>query len=92
MSCDEVVEEAAVKTPVYPKNPEAPLCPCFGLTCEDVEQDIREGVVTRTRSCVERASVEPTMASEARCAIASPSGQSCVAEVQRYYMKRRSES
>ena len=94
---DRVVEEAAVKTPVYPKNPEAPLCACFGLTSEDVEQDIREGVVTRTRACVERASVErarvgQTGALEARCAIASPSGQSCVAEVQRYYMKRRSES
>ena len=89
---DRVIEESAVKTPVYPKNPEAPLCACFGLTCEDVEQDIREGVVTRTRACVERARVQQTGALEARCAIASPSGQSCVAEVQRYYMKRRSES
>jgi len=84
---DRVVEEGAVQTPVYPKNPEAPLCACFGLTCEDVDEDIREGVVTRTRACVERAK-----SADARCAIASPSGQSCVAEVQRYYMKRRSES
>ncbi|MBI3860921.1 MAG: hypothetical protein HY290_03405 [Planctomycetia bacterium] len=81
---DRVVEESAVKTPVYPKNPTAPLCSCFGLTCEDVEEDLREGVVTRTRACVERAK-----SPEAHCVTASPSGQSCVAEVQRYYMKRR---
>jgi hypothetical protein len=84
---DRVVEESAVKTSVYPKDPAAPLCPCFGLTCDDVDLDIREGVVTRTRACVERAK-----SPEARCGTASPSGQSCVAEVQRYYMKRRSES
>jgi Zinc binding domain len=81
---DRVVEEAAVKTPVYPKNPAAPLCACFGLAREDVEEDIREGTVTRTRACVEKAK-----SPEARCAVVSPSGQSCVAEVQRYYMKMR---
>lgn len=79
---DRVVEEPAVKTPVYPKNPEALLCTCFGLTREDVEQDIREGTVTRTRACVERAKTSDT-----RCATTCPSGQSCVAEVQRYYMR-----
>ena len=84
---DRVVEESAVKTPVYPKNPAAPLCACFGLTCEDVEEDIREGTVTRTRACVEKAK-----SPEARCAVASPSGQPCVAEVQRYYMKLRSQA
>ncbi|MBS0266913.1 MAG: hypothetical protein JSS02_33610 [Planctomycetes bacterium] len=80
---DRVVEETAVSTPVYPKNPAAPLCYCFGLTCEDVEQDLAEGVVTRTRACVERAKT-----ADARCGTAAPSGQSCVAEVQRYYMRR----
>ena len=73
--------------PVYPKNPAAPLCACFGLTREDVEEDIREAGVTRTRVCVEKAK-----SAEARCAVASPSGQSCVAEVQRYYMRLRSQA
>jgi hypothetical protein len=81
---DRVVEESSVNVPVYPKNPAAPLCACFGLTTEDVEQDIREGVVTRTRTCVERAK-----SAEAHCGTAAPSGQSCVAEVQGYYMKHR---
>jgi hypothetical protein len=83
---DRIVDESQVMTPVYPKNPEAPLCACFGLTCEEVDQDILEGVVTRTRACVERAKTP-----EARCGTASPSGQPCTAEVQRYYMKRRAE-
>lgn len=83
---ERVVEESAVAAPVYPKNPAAPLCACFGLTCDDVEEDLREGGVTRTRGCVEKAK-----SPAARCRVASPSGQSCVTEVQRYYMKRRSE-
>jgi Zinc binding domain len=83
---DRVVEETAVGAPVYPKNPLAPLCACFGLTCDDVEQDLRDGGVARTRACIEKAK-----SSEARCAVASPSGQSCITEVQRYYMKRRGE-
>jgi hypothetical protein len=84
---DRVIEESAVKTPVYPKDPAAPLCACFGLAREDVEEDLREGTVTRTRACVEKA-----RSPEAHCAVASPSGQSCVAEVQRYYMKLRSQT
>src|SRR4029078_11379110 len=76
---ERVVEESAVATPVYPKNPAAPLCACFGLTCDDVEQDLRDGAVTRTRACVEKAKT-----SAARCAVAAPSGQSCITEVQRY--------
>ena len=83
---DRVVDESAVKAPVYPKNPAAPLCACFGLTEADVDQDIAEGGVARTRACVEKAK-----SPAARCALLAPSGQSCIAEVQRYYMKRRGE-
>lgn len=84
---DRTVEESAVKIPVYPKDPAAPLCACFGLTRDDVEEDIREGTVARTRACIERAK-----SPEARCATTSPSGQSCIAEVQRYYMKLRGDA
>jgi hypothetical protein len=81
---DRTVEEGAVKGPVYPKDPSAPICACFGLTRDDIEQDLREGSVARTRACIDKAK-----SPEARCTVASPSGQSCVAEVQRYYMARR---
>ncbi len=84
---DRIVEESSVKTPVYPKNPAAPLCQCFGLTCDEIEEDIREGGVTRTRACIEKAK-----SPEARCSVASPSGKSCIAEVQGYYMRMRARS
>ncbi len=75
-----------LRRPVYPKDPEAPLCACFGLTCDDVEADLNEGGVCRVRSVVERAKT-----AEARCRELAPSGQSCVAEVQRYYFKRQAQ-
>jgi hypothetical protein len=73
--------------PVYPKNPDAPICPCFGLTCDDIEQDIEEGVVTRVRAHREKALSEDT-----RCTTRAADGQCCIPAVQRYYMRRRSGS
>ena len=78
------VRVAELRHGVWPKDSQAPLCGCFGLTAEDIDADIREGVVTRTRALVEKAK-----GPEARCQILSASGQCCVGEVQRYYMKRR---
>lgn len=70
---------------VYPKDPSAPICGCFGLTAADVEQDIEEGVVTRVRELLAKARSD-----EAQCRVKSPSGQCCAGDVQRYYMKLRS--
>ncbi len=84
---ERVVTVDQLRCPVWPKDSDAPLCSCFGLTRDDVEQDIREGVVTRVRGVVERAK-----SPEARCQTLAPAGHSCVAEVQRYYMKLRQEA
>ena len=70
--------------PVYPKDLDAPMCPCFGLTRDDIEEEVRAGSVQRIREVVLKAKT-----AEAHCHTASPSGQPCVAEVQRYYMKLR---
>ena len=78
------VPVSALKSPVYPKDPDAPICACFGFTCAAIDEDIAEGVVTRTKEILERAKSEPT-----RCETLSPTGRSCVAEVQRYFMQRR---
>ena len=75
---------ADLARPVYPKNPDAPICACFGLTCDDIDQDIAEGGVARVRAAIEKAK-----SPEARCAELAPNGRSCVALVQRYYMQRR---
>ncbi len=40
---DRTATTAALKHPVWPKDPSAPLCGCFGLTAEDIEADLREG-------------------------------------------------
>lgn len=79
---DRVATQAGVKTPVYPKDPAAPICSCFGLTEDDVLADISEGGVTRVKSLIARAK-----SAEANCATRSPSGQNCVNEVQRCYMR-----
>jgi hypothetical protein len=70
--------------PVYPKDPRAPICPCFNFSTEEIEQDIAEGGVARTRALVAKAK-----SPAACCSNASPTGQTCIAEVQGYYMKHR---
>lgn len=83
---DRVIAIGQLKQPIYPKDPDAPLCPCFGLTRDDIEADLQEGGVRRVRAVVEQSKT-----AAACCALKSPSGQSCVADVQRYYIRRRSE-
>lgn len=84
-SFERVILAADLRRPVYPKDLDAPICACFGLSRADIEQDVREGVVTRTRNAVEKAK-----SPEARCSEMAANGQSCAAYVQRYYMQCRS--
>ena len=56
--------------PVYPKNPDAPICACFGLTRHDIEADVREGVVTRVKAILEKAK-----SPEACCSRMAANGQ-----------------
>lgn len=76
----------ALRHGVYPKDAQAPICGCFGLTSDDVQADIREGVVTRVRELLAKAKSD-----DAHCLTMSASGQNCTAEVQRYYMKLRNQ-
>jgi hypothetical protein len=81
---ERVVLASDLPAPVYPKDPAAPICACFGLTKDDIEQDVREGVVTRTRAVLDKAK-----SPAARCAEAAANGRSCAAYVQKYYMQCR---
>ena len=74
----------ALQRPVYPKDLEAPICGCFGFTREEIEQDVQEGVATRCRELLAKAK-----SPQVRCAVMAADGRSCVAEVQRYFMKCR---
>jgi len=79
-----IVKRDAVPGSIPIKDADAPLCACFGLTREDIEQDLDEGGVARTRAAVLRAQSD-----EARCVTQAPNGRTCVPEVQGYYLKRK---
>ena len=81
---ERIVLAVDLRKPVYPKDPTAPLCACFGVTRQDIEQDVDEGVVTRTKAAVERAK-SPL----ARCAQTAANGRPCVAHLQKYYLECR---
>jgi CopZ-like zinc binding protein len=70
--------------PVYPKDPQAPLCPCFGLTTEGVQCDVDEGTPRRIRELLAK-----SKSADARCSEMSPTGRSCLPLVQKLYFKLR---
>jgi CopZ-like zinc binding protein len=70
--------------PVYPKDPAAPLCPCFGLTREDVEADAADTSPRRIRELLAKSKT-----SQAHCESVSPTGRNCLPEVQRMYFRLR---
>ncbi len=81
-SFERVVTIDKLVRPAFPKSDEAPICGCFGVMCSEIEADIADGGVARTRAAVEQAK-----ASGSLCSTMSPNGQSCIAEIQRYYFK-----
>jgi len=83
---ERVVRTDAIAQPIYPKDPDAPICGCFGMTTDDIDQDLREGGVARVKALLAQSKTPA-----ASCQTRSPSGQCCVPEVQRYYMRRKSQ-
>ena len=77
-----------LRHPVYPKDPQAPICACFGLTAEDVEADIREGGVTRVRALIEKAKRPGGPLLDRSRQAAARASATCSA----YYMKLRGGS
>ncbi|MHB8952340.1 MAG: hypothetical protein ACYC4U_05120 [Pirellulaceae bacterium] len=74
----------ALARPAYPKDPTAPICACFAVSRQDIEQDVDEGVVTRTKAAVEKAK-----SSLARCSQVAANGRPCIAYLQKYYLSCR---
>ncbi len=71
----------------YPKDPQAPICGCHGFCTDAIEADIAAGSVERTRAAIAQAK-----ANQVECPAKSPWGESCVGEIQRYYMRRLAET
>jgi hypothetical protein len=79
---ERVVLARDLPRPVYPKDPDAPICACFGLTRADVERDLEEGAPTRTKALLLKA-----RSPEAACSRLAANGQPCVAYVQKLYLQ-----
>jgi hypothetical protein len=79
-----VVTMDELKAPVYPYDPNAPLCACFGLTYDDVEADVRDGTPTRIRELLAK-----SKSSDAHCQMLAPDGRCCMSAVQELYMRLR---
>lgn len=84
---DAVVLIDELKAPVYPKQPSAPICACFGFSYDDVEADVRSGEPTRIRALLAK-----SKSPDARCHTLAADGRCCVGAVQELYMKLRSSA
>jgi hypothetical protein len=82
-----VVTMDELNAPVYPYDPDAPICACFGLTYDDVEADVEGGAPMRIRALLAK-SKSPA----ANCQILAADGRCCMSAVQELYMRLRSQS
>jgi hypothetical protein len=81
---DVVVTMDELNAAVYPYDPDAPICACFGFTYDDVEADVREGTPTRIRELLAR-----SKSTDAQCQSLSADGRCCMSAVQELYMRLR---
>lgn len=78
---DSVTHDQLV-APVFPMEPQAAICACFGLAMQDIEADVAAGHPGRIRDLFER-----SQSDEARCQTAAADGRCCLQEVQRIYFR-----
>ncbi|MCI0334877.1 MAG: hypothetical protein L0228_16815 [Planctomycetes bacterium] len=81
---DAIVTTDELKGPVYPHDPDAPICACFGLNYDDVVADVRDGTPTRIRELLAK-----SKSGDARCHTLAADGRSCMTAIQELYMKLR---
>ena len=64
----------------YPKDPEGPICPCFGVNVSDIVGDARAGKRERIRDLTTR-----SQGPQARCVETCPDGETCLPRVLRLF-------
>jgi hypothetical protein len=79
---DVVVTVDELNAAVYPKDPDAQICACFGFTYDEVAADVQEGSPTRIRELLAK-----SKSSAADCRTMAADGRCCMAMVQALYMK-----
>lgn len=68
--------------PVWPKDGDAPVCACFGVTERDVEACAAASDKARMRTWIERVN-----GPEARCALRAADGRSCEPALRRIFLR-----
>ena len=70
--------------PAWPKSPSAPLCACFGVAREMIEDWARRGDLPAMRAFLER-----TASTEARCELTAADGRCCATEARRVFLRAK---
>ncbi len=76
------VATTALRNLAYPKSPTAPVCPCFGISEEEIREEAIAGRKERVRELLAKAE-----SAAARCETESPTGASCAVEIRRIFLK-----
>ena len=76
------VSRAELLEPAYPKQAGAPVCACFGVSREALEDLGRRGDKAALRAFLKRAA-----SPEARCATRAADGRSCATEARRVFLR-----
>ncbi len=74
------VPTGSLASTTYPKDPEGPICPCFGITSTEVIAEARDGRKDRIRDLMER-----SKGPGARCRELCPDGRPCLPRVLRLF-------
>lgn len=82
-----VVSIDELTQPVYPKDLDAPICACFGLTYDDVAADVREPTPARIRALLAR-----SQSPDATCALTAANAKCCIPAVQELYFRLRARA
>ena len=82
-----IIRMEELNAPVYPYDPNAPICACFGLTYDDVESDVHDEKPSRIRELLAKSKTP-----EARCHELAADGICCMGAVQELYMRLRNQT
>ena len=81
---EQMVTVERLPEPVWPWSSTAPVCACFGLTLEDIIADAEDPEPLRIRALLQQST-----SAEADCRTLAVSGQCCMTEVQKQYLRLR---
>ena len=79
---ERVIQVDELRNPVYPKSIDAPICPCFGFTMDDLDTAVFDRSPATVRELLAKSKSE-----DANCGILAASGRCCMQEVQRLYIR-----